>query len=1429
MKHLFLGIILSLFTFSSFAQDYYWVGGSGDWSEYATHWATASGGTTFHTQEPTSTNNVFFDANSFSASGQVITTSGTINCHDMDWSGTTNSPTFNRLDVNTLNVSGSITLAANATYNISKVFLISDETGKTLDFKGDRLVGANVMIIGNGEWNLQSSILSKNIYFQSGTLNTNDFDINVTFNFYLQSTGAKVFNMGSSSITTPGWRVTGSNITLNAGTSTITSNSFLGDENGSGSFNYYNLHLLTSSLGSLKSSASFNEITIDPGTQLELESGATFTANSIIANGDKFNPITMYTTSTGTEATFNVASGTINTSYLILTDVHATGGATFNADQSVDNGNNTGWNITPITSQDYYWVGNGGNWNDVAHWATSSGGSTTYGSYPGQLDNVFFDNNSFNVNNQEVIINTPAQCNNMDWTGASNNPKVMADTDNPINVYGSAIFTNGVSKDIYKLNMLSNNAANTFTSGNTGKFREIKFDGNGEWTLQDSISCNDFSIKNGTVNLNDQPIYATNSFSMYPNPSDLITLNMGNSHVYSNQLAIGDQSPSVITINSETSTIELSENATFDGEGFTFNNVIFNSGIGIIAITTGNNTFTNLTLKPGLQLTMPANKTQTITGDLIMNGTSAEPISIKSSIDGTPTSFSKATGTVEGNYVTLQDNTATGGATFNARGSIDNGNNTGWNFIKLAQAITFDAIGAKTTLDPTFDLTATASSGLALTYVSSDESVATISGSTVTIIGIGTTTITASQSGNGDYEPAPDAQQVLTVTKTSQTITFSPLVSKTIGDPAFDLTATASSGLALTYVSSDESVATISGSTVTIIGAGTTTITASQSGNGDYEPAPNAQQVLTVTKTSQTITFSPLISKTIGDPAFDLTATASSGLAVTYVSSDESVATISGSTVTIIGAGTTTITASQSGNGDYEPAADAQQVLTVTVIKADQSIIFDGLAAKTFGDANFELTATASSGLTITYVSSDLNVATISGSTVTIIGAGTSTITASQVGDGSTNPAPNVEQVLTVNKAEQVITFESIADKLTTDADFDVVASATSGLALSYTIAGPASISGTTVNLNGEGTVTVTASQSGNNNYNAATDVDVSFLVTAALVDQTITFGSLATKTFGDEAFDLSASTTSDLAITYVSSDESVATISGSTVTIIGAGSTIITASQAGDGTYNPATDVEQTLTVSKADQILTLESITDKLTTDAAFDVVTSSSAGLTVSLSISGPASLVGTTITLDGTEGTVTVTATHLGNANYNAATEVSVSFAITTPTLSDQIITFDAIEDQLIENGSLTLIALASSNLALSYEIVNGPASIDGNIITFTGLGMVTIKASQAGNSEFNPATPVEQTFEIVTVTALEVGKTTSISFYPNPAQNAVNIKGTYQALKIININGGVVYQSMEQKNRIDISQLISGNYIMLISTKNGTETHKLVKK
>ncbi|HAS39923.1 MAG TPA: hypothetical protein DCS93_05560, partial [Microscillaceae bacterium] len=189
--------------------------------------------------------------------------------------------------------------------------------------------------------------------------------------------------------------------------------------------------------------------------------------------------------------------------------------------------------------------------------------------------------------------------------------------------------------------------------------------------------------------------------------------------------------------------------------------------------------------------------------------------------------------------------------------------------------------------------------------------------------------------------------------KADQTITFAlgADATKTFGDAPFNLNGTASSGLAVTYTSSNTAVATISGNTVTIVGVGTTTITASQAGNTNFNAAPDVTQTLTVNKADQTITFGALASRTIGEAPFDLTATASSGLAVTYTSSNTAVATISGSTVTIVGIGTTTITASQPGNANYNAAADVTQDLTV--IDAPVMAVSQGTTALVSGTGNY--------------------------------------------------------------------------------------------------------------------------------------------------------------------------------------------------------------------------------------------------------------------------------------------------------------------------------------------------------------------------------------------------------------------------------------------------------------------------------------------
>jgi sugar lactone lactonase YvrE/PKD repeat protein len=163
----------------------------------------------------------------------------------------------------------------------------------------------------------------------------------------------------------------------------------------------------------------------------------------------------------------------------------------------------------------------------------------------------------------------------------------------------------------------------------------------------------------------------------------------------------------------------------------------------------------------------------------------------------------------------------------------------------------------------------------------------------------------------------------------NQTISFAALPVETFGDTDFAPGATTSSGLPVSYASSDETIATIVGGNIHIVGAGSCIITASQSGDADYTAAANINQTLTVNQAGQTITFAALLTETFGDADFSPGATTSSGLPVSYASSDATVATIVGGNIHIIGVGSCIITALQSGNANYSAAANVQQTLTI--------------------------------------------------------------------------------------------------------------------------------------------------------------------------------------------------------------------------------------------------------------------------------------------------------------------------------------------------------------------------------------------------------------------------------------------------------------------------------------------------------------------
>ncbi len=288
------------------------------------------------------------------------------------------------------------------------------------------------------------------------------------------------------------------------------------------------------------------------------------------------------------------------------------------------------------------------------------------------------------------------------------------------------------------------------------------------------------------------------------------------------------------------------------------------------------------------------------------------------------------------------------------------------------------------------------------------------------------------------------------------------------------------------------------------------TLTLEQSGQLVQEPGSQVQILnQNQNQSKQSITFGALTHKTYGDAAFTVSAGASSGLPVTFtIVSGGAYASISGNTVTILGAtpaGTVvTVEANQAGNASFKAAKAVDR--TFTIGKADQTITVTTLppSSAVFG-TSFLVGATSNSGLPVTVAASgagSYNAAT--GQVTMTNGTGKVSVTFTQAGDANHKAATKVVTSVTAQKADQTISFGGLANKMFGDPDFTLAGTSSSGLAVTYTISGNATLSGNTVHITGVGPVTVTAHQKGNTNYNAAGNVAQSF----AIADQMVVVNS---------------------------------------------------------------------------------------------------------------------------------------------------------------------------------------------------------------------------------------------------------------------------------------------------------------------------------
>jgi hypothetical protein len=274
--------------------------------------------------------------------------------------------------------------------------------------------------------------------------------------------------------------------------------------------------------------------------------------------------------------------------------------------------------------------------------------------------------------------------------------------------------------------------------------------------------------------------------------------------------------------------------------------------------------------------------------------------------------------------------------------------------------------------------------------------------------------------------------------------------------------------------------------------------------------------------------------------------------------------------------GTCTIQATQAGNLSYAAATPVSQSFTVNT--EAQTISFPNPGAQNVGTP-LTLSSSASSGLSVSFVSNTLSVCTVSGTSATMLTTGTCTIQATQAGNISYAAATPVSQSFTVSGELQTITFPNPgAQTVGTPLTLSATTTATGmTVAFASTTTSVCTVSGTTASMLTSGTCTIQATQAGNSTYAAATPVSQSFTVNGEA--QTITFANPGTQTVGTP-LTLSASASSSLTVSFASTTPSVCTVSGTTASMLTPGTCTIQATQAGNSAYAAATVATQNFTV---------------------------------------------------------------------------------------------------------------------------------------------------------------------------------------------------------------------------------------------------------
>ncbi len=455
------------------------------------------------------------------------------------------------------------------------------------------------------------------------------------------------------------------------------------------------------------------------------------------------------------------------------------------------------------------------------------------------------------------------------------------------------------------------------------------------------------------------------------------------------------------------------------------------------------------------------------------------------------------------------------------------------------------------------------------------------------------------------------------------------------GTLVFDTTATAASSIG-TYAitpkglsSSNYNISFVDG-TLTVTKA-TLSVTADSPSRVYGEDNPSLTGTITGIRNGDDIVASYSTVATIDSAAgtYPITASVTSTPAETL---DNYEVTLNAGTLTIEQASTNTDAADKSATYGTETVT-----LTATVSALDPSI-----AVVSGGSVTFTVTRDSDGGEVGTAVSDTTitNGAASATFDLTDVNAGFYSILAEYEGTGNFLASSNFGRlnVLTVNQATPIIAWDAPARITYGTALSDTQLNATANVAGTLTYDPAAG----TVLAAGTHELSVSFTPNDTTNYTTATKT-VSLTVNKA--SQTITFGALANKTYGDDDFTVSATASSGLPVSFAASGNCTISDATVTITITGAGTCTVTASQGGNSNYNAAASVDQTFEIGKATATLALSDLNPTYDGSPQGATVTTTPVGLgdiTVTYDES---------VTVPTNAGSYAVVAS-LDNANYQA---------------------------------------------------------------------------------------------------------------------------------------------------------------------------------